>query len=42
MIIGLGWDTPLDLDSSVILLDKNGFVIDNIWWNNLECKGIVH
>lgn len=42
MVIGLGWDTPLDLDSSIILLDSKGHVIDNIWWDNLETKGILH
>lgn len=38
----MGWDTPLDLDSSVIMLDSSGYIVDNIWWNNLETDGIYH
>ncbi|KRX06892.1 hypothetical protein PPERSA_11537 [Pseudocohnilembus persalinus] len=42
LVIGFGWDCSFDLDSSVILMDINGFIIDNVWWNNTETNGIKH
>ena len=32
--IGLGWDTKLDVDCSVILMDANGKMLENIFYGN--------
>lgn len=31
--VGLGWNTKLDLDSSIIMLDANGTLIDKVFFN---------
>ena len=36
--IGLGWDTNLDLDCSVLLFDRNGEIFDNICFSNLRSE----
>ncbi|KRX07558.1 hypothetical protein PPERSA_11107 [Pseudocohnilembus persalinus] len=38
IVLGLGWKTKLDLDSSLVLLNKQGKVIENICFKNLESK----
>jgi stress response protein SCP2 len=42
--IGLGWDTKLDIDASVILFDKNDLMIDTIYYGKLRTANgaIVH
>jgi stress response protein SCP2 len=44
LTLGLGWDTKLDLDASIIMLDKNGELIDQVFFNQLKSKdsSIVH
>ena len=44
MTLGLGWDTKLDLDASIILLDKDGVLVDQVFFNKLVAKdgSIVH
>ena len=33
MTLGLGWKTRLDLDSSIIMLDSKGEVVDRVFFN---------
>jgi len=33
--VGLSWESPTDLDSSILVVDNNYAVIDAVWWNNL-------
>jgi len=42
--LGLGWSTRLDLDSSVLMLDKNGDEVDRVFFGSLRSKdgGIIH
>ena len=42
--LGLGWDTDLDLDSSILLLDSSGLVIDQVFYNQLSSEdgSVVH
>jgi len=47
VICALGWDTTMgevDLDASCVLLDKNGQMIESVFFGNLESKrhGIIH
>ena len=30
--MGLGWDTRMDVDSSIIMVNKNGGLVDQIWF----------
>jgi stress response protein SCP2 len=34
--LGLGWDTRIDLDSSVLCLDRNGDLVENVYYGNLK------
>ena len=38
---GLGWDTECDVDASIVLLDKNGKLIEIIYYGHLKYKGAV-
>ena len=42
--LGLGWDTRLDLDSSILLLDANGNKVDNVYFGKKksDCGSIIH
>ena len=42
--IGLGWDTKCDLDSSVLLLDAQGKVVENVFYGNKSSinNSVVH
>ena len=42
--LGLGWDTRCDLDSSILLLDKHGNLVDNIYYAKRfnESRSVVH
>ena len=42
--IGLGWDTRLDIDASVILFKADGSQKDTIYFNQLQTpnKSVVH
>ena len=42
--VGLGWDTRLDIDASVILYKKDGTYSDTIYFGKLQTpnKSIVH
>ena len=42
--IGLGWDTKLDLDCSILLFDTEGNFVENICYMNLESfdKAVIH
>lgn len=44
MTLGLGWDTRLDLDSSVVMLDKNGGLVDYVYYGQKTSKdgGVIH
>ena len=33
LTLGLGWDTKLDLDASIIMLDGNGRLVDKVFYN---------
>ena len=30
--VGLGWDTRMDLDSNIILYNRQGGVVDKVWY----------
>merc|ERR1711982_13381 len=32
--LGLGWDTKMDLDSSILLLDADGELVENVFFGN--------
>jgi stress response protein SCP2 len=34
--LGLGWDTNCDLDSSIILLNSEGLLIDKAYYGQLK------
>ena len=40
----MGWDTKLDIDSSVIMMDRNGGIVDVVWYCNKrsKCGSITH
>jgi len=42
--LGLGWDTNMDLDASIIMMDKFGEVVDQVWFNGKQskCGSIKH
>ena len=42
--LGLGWDTNVDVDGSVLLLDKDGNTVENIYYGNLKSKNgsVIH
>ena len=42
--LGLGWTTRLDLDASVIMVDKRGVMVDCVYFGKKISKdgGIVH
>ena len=44
LTLGLGWDTKLDLDASIIMLDKDGRLVDQVFFNQLRSKdgSIIH
>ena len=44
MTLGLGWKTMLDLDSSIIMLDSKGEVVDRVFFNKKTSDdgAIVH
>ena len=44
LTIGLGWTTECDIDASVLLLNKNGRLEENIFFRNKETwnKSVVH
>jgi len=42
--IGLGWDTKVDIDASIICLDRYGKMIDWVFYGKKvsEDKAIIH
>jgi len=42
--LGLGWDTRMDLDASLLLMDDKGNIVETIYFGNLKSKNgcIVH
>ncbi|EAR95752.2 bacterial stress protein (macronuclear) [Tetrahymena thermophila SB210] len=44
IFVGLGWDTKIDIDSSILTFDKEGNMIENIYFRNLKSKNksIIH
>jgi len=43
MKLGLGWDTKMDLDASVIMMDKNGNkACESVWYANKNSPGVSH
>lgn len=44
LIIGTGWDADTDIDSAVLLMDKNGNLVDKVYYNNLKSKdwAVIH
>eukprot|EP00916_Digyalum_oweni_P018297 GHVL01030705.1.p1 GENE.GHVL01030705.1~~GHVL01030705.1.p1 ORF type:complete len:151 (+),score=20.68 GHVL01030705.1:861-1313(+) len=47
MMCGLGWDTTMgemDLDTSAVLMDQNGNVVEAVFFSNLKatCARITH
>tara|TARA_B110000285_G_C14940237_1_gene521652 strand:- start:235 stop:573 length:339 start_codon:yes stop_codon:yes gene_type:complete len=42
--VGLGWNSSADLDAAVILMDRNGDLVDVIYYDKLsnENKSIMH
>ena len=36
--VGLGWDTKCDIDASIILLDKQGRMVDYVFYGKKESK----
>ena len=42
--IGLGWDTKLDIDCSLLLLDNLGRTLETVYFGNLRSKdgSVVH
>ncbi|KAL4453632.1 hypothetical protein ABPG74_009528 [Tetrahymena malaccensis] len=44
IFVGLGWDTRCDIDSSILTFDKEGNIIENIYFGNLKSKNqsIIH
>ncbi|EAR95749.2 tellurium resistance protein (macronuclear) [Tetrahymena thermophila SB210] len=42
--IGLGWDTECDIDSSILTFDKQGNILENIYFGNLKSQNqsIIH
>jgi len=44
IMMGLGWDSPFDLDASVVLFDKNKVALETVSFQNLRSQkyGIKH
>jgi len=44
LMLGLGWDTRLDIDASILLLDKDGKYFDHVSYSKLQSndKSIKH
>ncbi|EAR95750.1 bacterial stress protein (macronuclear) [Tetrahymena thermophila SB210] len=44
IFVGLGWDTKCDIDSSILTFDKEGNMIENIYFGNLRSnnQSIIH
>ena len=42
--VALGWDTELDIDCSLVMMDKWGNAIDTVYFGNLksQCGAVVH
>lgn len=38
MTLGLGWDTRVDLDASILMLDKSGKLVDKVFYDQLVSK----
>lgn len=36
--LGLGWDTECDIDSSVLMVDEKGELLENIYFGNKVSK----
>jgi stress response protein SCP2 len=42
--VALGWDTELDIDCSLVMMDKWGNCVDTVYFGNLKSKdnAVVH
>lgn len=42
--MGLGWNTKIDIDSSIIMIDKENNIYDTVFFGNLKSKdgSVIH
>lgn len=43
-VVGLGWNSKIDIDSSVLMLDRNYNEYDTVFFGNLKSKdgSVIH